>query len=62
MNLDDFAACLSRIKIMNGKINFFVLMFTTLNFLFLDTFEKHSRGGSKVTLSKDEFFKITLDA
>ncbi|XP_064392675.1 calpain-9-like [Halichondria panicea] len=41
MHIDDFASCLSRVKVMD------------------DTFKKRSKGG-RVTLNKDEFFKVTL--
>jgi Ca2+-binding EF-hand superfamily protein len=43
MHLDDFAACLCRVKTME------------------DTFKKSQKQG-QIQLSKDDFFKITLDA
>ena len=77
MNIDDFASCLSRIKLANGKVTSNI-EFQFLCLFILDHFEKRKSGGS-VQLSQDEvptllgvrvrvtqfsffqFFKVTLD-
>ena len=62
MNIDDFAACLSRVKIMNGELCMTgKIQGTQFAFLSLqqDTFKKHS-GGGMVTLSKDQVRSILI--
>lgn len=57
MNLDDFASCLSRVKIMDGELLVALRQlqeYWCFVVFLLDTYKKMSRGGASVNLSKDE--------